>query len=141
MLGDVSYLFDRIREDEIRQAIEEGAITGATAMEITEGGHRKTMVVKVWNEKLFVNFIATKPIKLPIWKVIAPGINEGLISHTGANYYIAQTDEAVYVFRGTYGYGGEGCHQSAFIEKAIKMLGLPIEERDADYLLTLFRLW
>ncbi|HDM75002.1 MAG TPA: hypothetical protein ENG51_00855, partial [Deltaproteobacteria bacterium] len=89
MLGDVSYLFDRIREDEIRQAMEGvGVNTSVDVIKDTP----ETTVMAVKDEKFFVYLIATKPVKLPIWKVVAPEVNNGWIGKDGANYYIIHSD-------------------------------------------------
>lgn len=76
-------------------------------------------------------------IKLPIWKVLIPTPENPC---EGAIYYIAETEDFTYVFRGTYGYYGSGPHQSAIVEVAIADLKLPVELRGGDYLLTLIGL-
>jgi len=139
-VGDVSYLYDRIDEREIEEAIVgEGFRTDDMLLLTTKNGRE---IIQVYNEKLFIYMVAKAGVlEVPIWKVIIPGIRDGMISYTGANYYIMRSPKKIVFFRGTYGYGGTGVHQSAFIEKALKMLRLPIDERDGDYLLTLLGLY
>ena len=73
--------------------------------------------------------------KFPVWKVICPRPDNPKV---GAVYYIVKQDLSTsHVFRGTYGYYGTGCHESALIEKMFEMLKFPITVRDGDYLLTL----
>lgn len=76
----------------------------------------------------------TKGFHAPVWKIVIPRLEE---PHTGSIYYIARTDDAIHVFRGTFGYWGVGPHQSALIEEFLDRLGVPVEVRDGDYLLGL----
>jgi len=84
----------------------------------------------------FLQRMARGNIKLPIWKILCPSLNrEG-----GAIYYIFEDlDYHSFAFRGTYGYWGTGCHESAMIEALAEKLGLQFEVRDGDYLLNFFQ--
>ena len=70
-------------------------------------------------------------IRLPIWKIVIPRL-EG---HTGAIYYVAEGKDYNRIFRGTFGYGGTGPHESALIEACFEEHGLFFEIRGGDYLL------
>ena len=81
--------------------------------------------------------VTAAAVKLPLWRVITPWGSDGAV------YYVFYDEEdRVHVFRGTYGYGGCGPHQSALIEAFIDRYlgGLYFENRDGDYLLGLLKL-
>lgn len=76
---------------------------------------------------------------LPVFKIVAPELPDQPGAHTGANYYVAETEDVeghkmINVFRGTFGYGGSGPHASALIEAWLKKRGLPLERQSADFL-------
>ncbi|MCD6593127.1 hypothetical protein J7L00_03485 [Candidatus Bathyarchaeota archaeon] len=72
-------------------------------------------------------------VSLPIWKILIPDVPGASV---GAIYYIFKDAMGVaHVFRGTYGYGGSGPHESALIEEFLERNGYPIEFRGGDYLL------
>lgn len=81
--------------------------------------------------KEFISTVVNNTVRLPIWKIVIPRLD----GHTGAIYYIAQIKEATLIFRGTYGYGGTGPHESALIEACFEKTGFYFEVRDGDYLL------
>jgi len=70
-------------------------------------------------------------IRLPVWKIVIPRL-EG---DAGSIYYVAETKDYNYIFRGTYGYGGTGPHESALVEACFEKCGLSFEVRDGDYLI------
>jgi len=73
-------------------------------------------------------------VMLPLYRVFTPWGPEGAV------YYIFEDSRGyVHVFRGTYGYGGTGPHQSALIEAFVEKLGLPFVNRDGDHLLSLIK--
>lgn len=71
---------------------------------------------------------------LPAWKVICPRLDNPKI---GSIYYIVKSNKYSHVFRGTYGYSGTGCHESALIEKIFEKNNWNFAIRDGDYLLTI----
>ena len=72
-------------------------------------------------------------VKLPIWKILIPDVPGASV---GAIYYIFKDEKGVaHLFRGTFGYGGCGPHESAMIEEFLERKGYPIELRGGDYLL------
>lgn len=88
----------------------------------------------------FIRFVVRlESFKLPVFKVVIP------CGHTGANFYVVEGktrkgEKVIAFFRGTYGYGGEGPHQSALVEKFFEILRVPLEVRCGDYLLGLLRI-
>lgn len=83
-----------------------------------------------------------KKVSMPLWKVICPDL-EG---SSGAIYYIARAMldrsmlKEIHVFRGTYGYTGSGCVESALVEEYCTRKGMWFEVRSGDYLLTILEL-
>jgi len=70
-----------------------------------------------------------------VWKIVIPDLDKPV---EGSNYYIIRkTKGRSLVFRGTYGYGGEGCGCSALIEACFEKLGLKFEVRDGSDLVSL----
>lgn len=90
----------------------------------------------------FVRYIdkRLRAIKIPVYKVVIP------CGAIGANYYIVEgvsreEKDTIVFFRGTYGYGGQGPHESAFVETYFnKILGIKMKILCGDYLLTLLRI-
>jgi len=76
-------------------------------------------------------------IKLPVYKVLAP--MEVRETDVGAIYYFVVCDKYNLCFRGTYGYGGTGPHESALVEELFDRIGLPVELRSADFIITLLQ--
>jgi len=138
MQGDVSYLFDAIPSSEIDEALRmdyEDAKSTAVPVPV-----RDVKRLYFRSEKAFVRYISSVTVKLPAFKVVVPSS-----AGVGSIYYVVEVidpydGEVIAFFRGTYGYYGEGCHQSAFVEKALRRLGIPLEVRDGDYLLSLLRI-
>ncbi|RLI73386.1 hypothetical protein DRO97_07600 [Archaeoglobales archaeon] len=137
MVGEVEYI--TVHEEDVREAF-------MRMPEVIKIGKR-TYLAKTARD--FVSTLAkSNTIFPPIWKVVIPHINPETkkIMDIGANYYIAHIsskylfgdyEKVALYYRGTYGYGGSGCYESALIEKAIELLELPIEVRSGDYLLAL----
>jgi len=134
--GDVSYLYDKISEGEILDALKLPADyirDYLKKLPIDDGVERYYALC----EKAFVKFVRSlKVVKLPVFKVVVP------CGPVGANYYIVRGEivegrEVIVFFRGTYGYSGAGPHQSAFVEKFFKLFRYPIQTRCGDYLLSL----
>jgi len=142
--GDVSYLFDKVKltPGDILKLIVTTKIDYVRDIKFVT-----QKIVKVNDEKVFIKIIAEmNSIQLPIWKVIVPGIRDGKVEDTGANYYIVKGEwrniDSIIIFRGTYGYAGAGCHQSAFVEYVLReIFKFPIKERSGDHLLSLLELW
>lgn len=83
-------------------------------------------------EKFIHAILQKHGVSLPIWKIVIPRLD----AKTGAIYYIAEIKGGVnHVFRGTFGYGGTGPHESALIEACFEKFGLYFEVRDGDYLI------
>lgn len=83
-------------------------------------------------EKFIHSVLQKHGVLLPIWKIVIPRLDGA----TGAIYYIAEIKDGFnHVFRGTYGYGGTGPHESALIEACFECCGLYFEVRDGDYFL------
>lgn len=81
-------------------------------------------------------FMTDKGIDLPVLKIVCPHLEWNI----GAIYYIVRHDKTREraVYRGTYGYRGTGCHESACIEEflhRIKITPSCIKLLDADRLL------
>jgi len=141
--GNVSDLLDSIPDSEILKALqmkvsEETLRRIATKLPTNDSVLR----LRFHCEKTFVWYIANRlsRVDLPIFKVVTP-----CDTRTGANYYIVwgqepDGTEVVAFFRGTYGCGGRGPLQSAFVEKFFKMFEYRVEIRCGDYLLSLLRL-
>lgn len=107
---------------------------------IDEGRVEKIGLARIYD--LVENFVRTiaraKQINLPVFKVITGRLEGG----TGAIYYVAKVDGTNCIFRGTYGYGGTGPHESAFVEFVLEKKGIVgqlIEVRGGDYLLNFLR--
>jgi len=81
--------------------------------------------------KDFIHATLSSKTKLPIWKIVI----QRLDGNTGAIYYISESENYNRIFRGTFGYGGTGPHQSAWIESCFEKFNLPFEVRGGDYLL------
>jgi len=88
----------------------------------------------------FLNAIRNRPIRLPCWKIIIPHLQGK--DQTGSIYYVVNTPEGGtaagtnHIFRGTFGYGGTGPHESALIEWFVtKTRNCFFEIRDGDFLL------
>ncbi len=137
--GDVSYLYDKISEKEILEALKLPAdyVWDYVKRLPTNDGIERYYA---YCEKAFVKFVKSlRVVKLPVFKVVIP------CGSMGANYYIVTGEiikgkEVIVFFRGTYGYAGAGPHQSAFVEKFFKLFKYPIQTRCGDYLLSLLRL-
>lgn len=89
----------------------------------------KTLIF--YDVKKFIHSVLQKSIRLPIWKIVIPRLDGG----SGAIYYVACGKDHNSIFRGTFGYGGTGPHESALIEAAFESFNLNFEVRDGDYLL------
>ena len=134
--GDVSYLYDKISEREILEALKlpmDYVWNYLKRLPTNDGIERYYVLC----EKAFVRFVGSlRVVKLPVFKVVIP------CGSIGANYYIVRGEivegrEVIVFFRGTYGYAGTGPHQSAFVEKFFKLFRYPIQTRCGDYLLSL----
>ena len=80
----------------------------------------------------FIHSILQKHgVKIPIWKIVIPQLERD----NGAIYYIAECKDYNRIFRGTYGYGGTGPHESALVEACFEKFGLCFEVRNGDYLI------
>lgn len=81
---------------------------------------------------------ASKILELKVWKIMCPDLDK---PEEGSIYYIVTTKQSNKqrnrICKATYGYWGEGPHQAALIEACFEKLGLKIEVRDGDYLLSL----
>ena len=134
--GDVSYLYDKISERDILDALKLPADYVRDYLKrlpVNDGIERYYALC----EKAFVRFVRSlRVVKLPVFKVVIP------CGSMGANYYIVRGEivegrEVIVFFRRTYGYAGTGPHQSAFVEKFFKLFKYPIQTRCGDYLLSL----
>jgi len=129
---EITECFEKVTEPELDLLIEKTRFNGYK-------------ILKARSPKDFLSSIAYmyKSIHVPVWKVVIPKVDKyGCVEGQGAIYYIVRgilknNSKAIVVFRGTYGYHGTGPYESAFVEKGLKFLGMSIEERDGDYLLTL----
>ena len=138
MVGDVSYLYEKISDEDIEKALSmsvEDVMSHASSVPAVD-----VRRLYFTDEKAFVGYVLRlATLKLPVFKVVVP--SEG---NVGSIYYVAEGEdhegEVIAFFRGTYGYYGSGCRQSAFVEKTFKKYGIPIEKRDGDYLLSLLRI-
>jgi len=139
MVGEVDYMFDRVHEEDLRKAF----MKKPEFFKIAQG-----IYLAKKPEDFLSAIVRCDVMYPPVWKVIVPHIDPETkqIQNIGANYYIVHmksrylfnTDSKVVLyFRGTYGYGGTGCYESAVIEKGLKLMELPIEVRGGDYLLSL----
>ncbi len=135
--GDVSALYKDIPKEEIKNALKmplEKAMQFMCAIP-----YQNIRRFKFRDEYAFVRYVASLESVQAAYKVVIPRNVS-----TGANYYIVhgvdKQGEVVAFFRGTYGYAGTGPLQSAFVELAFKMLKIPLEIRDGDYLLSLLKL-
>ena len=97
--------------------------------------------VEVWVHQTvesFLKALAQSNIALPMMRICTPW------GETGDVYYVFEDADAprIHMFRGTYGYGGTGPHQSATIEAWIAKWrpGVSIETRNGAYLLSALRL-
>ena len=102
--------------------------------------HRTTLIYYYYltPEAWIRSLISRASVSLPIWKILVP---DSPSSTVGAIYYIFKDSSGVaHVFRGTYGYGGCGPHESACIEEFLEKSGYPIELRGGDYLLNILGL-
>jgi len=80
----------------------------------------------------FIRRLRQSNFKLPVWKVVIPDLEQ----ETGAIYYVIQgVSEWNHIFRGTFGYGGTGPHESALVEEVLDRMNCMIEVRNGDYLL------
>ena len=81
----------------------------------------------------WIGALIRRRVQLPIWKILVPDLPGASV---GAIYYIFKDSSGMsHVFRGTYGYGGAGPHESAFIEEFLSKTGYTLELRGGDYLL------
>jgi len=80
----------------------------------------------------FIRRIRQGNFKLPVWKIVIPDLEQ----ENGVIYYVLQeTQGSNNIFRGTYGYGGTGPHESALVEEVLIRMNCTIEVRNGDYLL------
>ena len=94
-----------------------------------------TYIYYLTPEAWIKSLISKARVSLPIWKILIPDSPSSTI---GAIYYIFKDEKGVaHVYRGTYGYGGCGPHESALIEEFLERNGYPIELRGGDYLLNI----
>ena len=83
----------------------------------------------------WIRALISRRVQLPVWKILIPDSPEAKI---GAIYYVFKDSSGMaHVFRGTYGYGGSGPHESAFIEEFLSKTGYTLELRGGDYLLNI----
>jgi len=89
-------------------------------------------------EDFLKTLVSAKRIELPVYKILFPSEEGKRIGHI---FYVAKCDDVYHIFRGTYGYGGTGPHESARVEHLLEKIGLSIDLRygDADLLLALLR--
>jgi len=101
----------------------------------------------------FVQIIAhLRGIRLPVYKIVIPDIqNLDIVGDSyrftpmeGAIYYMVEEPSEgilvrpIHLFRGTFGYGGTGPHESALVEYALtKVRKCCFDVRDADCLLSM----
>lgn len=84
----------------------------------------------------FISSIHRIPIRLPAYKMLAPDLDVP----SGAIYYVVEDADTknLHIFRGTYGYGGRGCIESAIVEEYLDRRGVSLELRSPDLLMFIF---
>jgi len=81
----------------------------------------------------FIRRIRQGNITLPIFKILMPELD----FNSGSIYYVVRGMEGSnHIFRGTFGYGGTGPHESALVEEVLERMNCMIELRSGDYLLS-----
>jgi len=133
MLGSVEEVKRRISEDEFKDFLKRSVDVRLTHYELIP----KKPIKYLESPEQLVKAVTTNIVRRPVWKIVCPDVET---ARTGANYYIVETHDAVYVFRGTYGYSGTGPRESALVEKALEYHKIPIEVRSADYMLAVLGL-
>jgi len=81
----------------------------------------------------FVRRIRQGRFLLPVVKILMPELD----FNSGSIYYVLRgKDEPNHIFRGTFGYGGTGPHESALVEEVLERMNCMMELRSGDYLLS-----
>lgn len=107
-------------EDAIKRSLHRGYLYGKAYIHREPGS--------------FISNMRRGSVLMPVWKIMVPGLDKPSV---GAIYYVYQRgkDGETHIFRGTFGYGGTGPHESAMIEYEMTRRHLQIEIRDVDALL------
>jgi hypothetical protein len=119
---------------EIRQKIDNPAklIDDLLEKDVTLRFTRAGKAVIVHDLSDFLKHLVDGMYRIPITKVLIPELD----GKSGSIYYVLEkTNNKNYIFRGTYGYAGTGCHESALVEAACDILKIPIELHSGDILI------
>ena len=138
--GDVSELKSKIPQEQVLQTLRQ-KVRESAMYEIPIHDENNVRRIYFTTAEDFIRFLAQEihVFKVPAFKVVIP------CGETGANYYVVEgktvtNENVIAYFRGTYGYGGSGPHQSALVEKFFELIHLKLETRCGDYLLGLLRI-
>ncbi|RLF64318.1 MAG: hypothetical protein DRN30_05580 [Thermoplasmata archaeon] len=138
--GDVSELKSKIPIKEVLQILRQ-KVRESAMYEIPIYDEENVKRIYFTTAEDFIRFLTQEIhiFKVPAFKVVIP------CGEIGANYYIVEgktvnNENVIAFFRGMYGYGGSGPHQSALVEKFFELIHLKLETRCGDYLLGLLRI-